>query len=51
VPRVDLTEVAVGEIEALIESHELPDNTWTRVFSSLSVLEHFPHAGRALPVP
>jgi hypothetical protein len=51
VPRVELTAIAIAEIEDLIESHELPDNTWVRVFSSLSVLEQFPHAGRALPGP
>lgn len=50
-PRVELTEIAIGEIEALIGSHELPDNTWQRVFNSLSVLEEFPYAGRALPEP
>jgi hypothetical protein len=48
VPRVELTAEAVETVDALIESHELPRNTWDRVLDSLDVLKRFPRAGRAL---
>lgn len=35
-------------VDALIESHELPGDTWDRVLDRLEVLERFPGAGRAL---
>ena len=47
-PRVELTPEAVGTVDALIESHELPGNTWDRVHDSLDPLRRFPRAGRAL---
>jgi hypothetical protein len=46
VPRVELTAEAVETVDALIESHELPRNTWDRVLDSLDVLKRFPRAGR-----
>lgn len=47
-PRVELAAEAVETVDALIESHELPGDTWHRVLDSLAVLERFPRAGRAL---
>lgn len=47
-PRVELTAEAVKAVDAMIESHELPDDTWLRIFDSLETVERFPNAGRAL---
>ena len=47
-PTVELTATAVQRIEALIETHQLPPNTFDRVAASLEPLLSFPLAGRAL---
>jgi hypothetical protein len=48
VPRVELSDTAVAELDALIDLHHLPDDTRHRVARSLRVLEQFPYAGRGL---
>jgi plasmid stabilization system protein ParE len=51
VPRVELAPAAVEDLADLIDSHELPGDTWPRVVRSLRSLEHFPLSGRALDAP
>jgi plasmid stabilization system protein ParE len=51
VPRVELSDVAVAELDALIALHHLPDDTRQRVACSLRALEQFPNAGRGLTGP
>ncbi|HET8536018.1 MAG TPA: hypothetical protein VFL73_02450 [Solirubrobacteraceae bacterium] len=50
-PRVELSDTAVAELDALIALHDLPDDTRDRVARSLRILEQFPHAGRGLTGP
>jgi plasmid stabilization system protein ParE len=47
-PRVELSEAAVQDLEALIRSHSLPPDTRERVKRSLRPLERFPRLGPAL---
>ncbi len=47
-PSVELTATAARNIDALIETHELPADTLARVLGSLEPLATFPLAGRAL---
>lgn len=44
-----VTRAAVEDIDVLVLSHGLPDDTRLRLRRSLSVLVRFPLAGRALP--
>lgn len=46
--RVELSVVAVEDLDRLILTHSLPDDTKERVTHSLRVLERFPLIGRAL---
>lgn len=46
--RVELTAVAVEDLDRLTLSHSLPDDTRQRVKHSLRVLERFPLIGRGL---
>ena len=50
-PAVELTPAAVEDLDKLIESHELPSETWDRVARSLMPLEQFPRVGRVLARP
>ncbi len=47
-PSVELTATAARNIDALIETHELPADTLARVLGSLEPLATFPLGGRAL---
>jgi hypothetical protein len=51
VPAVELSAAAVEDLENLIESHELPPDTWDRVTRSLMPLTQFPRVGRILAGP
>lgn len=46
--RVELSEVAVEDLERLIVTHSLPADTKERVRRSLSALERFPRLGAEL---
>ncbi len=46
--RVLLAENAVADLDQMIISHGLPDDTRARVKRSLRPLERFPYVGRAL---
>ena len=46
--RVELSSIAVEDLERLIITHSLPSNTKARVKHSLRVLERFPRIGREL---
>lgn len=46
--RVELSAAALADLDELIASHELPQDTLPRVVRSLRPLERFPLAGRAL---
>jgi plasmid stabilization system protein ParE len=46
--RVRLSRLAVEDLDALITSHGLPDDTKARVARSLRSLEQFPLIGREL---
>jgi plasmid stabilization system protein ParE len=46
--RVVVTESAAAELQALIRSHQLPEQTVTRVQRSLLPLEDFPELGAPL---
>jgi len=46
---VIVTPQAREDVEAAIAELNLPTDTWARIARSLSVLETFPLAGRALP--
>lgn len=46
---VELSVVAVEDLETLIRTHSLPSNTRERVKRSLRPLERFPRMGPALP--
>jgi plasmid stabilization system protein ParE len=48
VARLELSAAAVEDLEALIESHELPVDTRARVARSLRALERFPDIGPEL---
>ncbi|MGK2877809.1 MAG: type II toxin-antitoxin system RelE/ParE family toxin [Solirubrobacterales bacterium] len=47
-PSVAFTELALAQLEALIERHELPDSTRPRVVKSVRHLEEFPDSGTPL---
>lgn len=46
--RVELSAIAVEDLERLIVTHSLPSNTRPRLKRSLRVLEEFPLIGREL---
>ena len=46
--RVELTAAAVQDLDVLIRTHSLPDDTRARVARSLRVLERFPLIGPSL---
>ena len=46
--RVELSAIAVEDLERLIVTHSLPSNTRPRLKRSLCVLEEFPLIGREL---
>jgi plasmid stabilization system protein ParE len=46
--RIRLSRLAVEDLDALIASHGLPDDTRERVARSLRALEQFPLIGREL---
>lgn len=50
-PRVELAPAAIEDLNDLIDTHELPGDTWPRVSRSLRPLELFPMSGRALAAP
>ena len=47
-PSLELTATAARNIDRLIETHELPEDTLDRILGSLEPLTRFPLAGRAL---
>jgi hypothetical protein len=48
VASVELAHAAVDDLDVLIRSHSLPDDTRARVVRSLRPLERFPRMGQAL---
>jgi hypothetical protein len=48
VPRVELSAPAVEDLEELVTTHSLPDDTRARVARTLRPLESFPRMGREL---
>jgi len=48
VPAVELARSAVADLESLIRTHSLPDDTRVRVRTRLAVLGQFPQIGPAL---
>jgi plasmid stabilization system protein ParE len=48
VASVELARAAIEDLDALIRSHSLPDDTRARVGRSLRPLERFPRMGPAL---
>lgn len=47
-PTVELAHAAVGDLDALIRTHSLPDDTRVRVARSLRPLGEFPQMGPEL---
>jgi plasmid stabilization system protein ParE len=48
VTRIELSLVAVEDVDRMIVTHSLPPNTRARVQASLRILEQFPLVGRQL---
>lgn len=46
--RVQLSPVAVADLDRLVDSHGLPPDTRSRLVRSLRALEEFPRIGREL---
>lgn len=46
--RIEVTRLAREDLDQLIDTHNLPDDTRERLRQSLRVLEEFPRAGKAL---